>query len=410
MAKRPGRLLAALRGLARRRRTPIFLVGGAVRDSLLGRVVRDYDLAVPSPPKVLALALGAASWGKAFALSPGRVGLEVWRVAGKGLTIDIAGFEAPLSLEKDLRRRDFTVNALALDVASGAVMDPTGGLGDLSRGILRAVSKKNLLDDPLRILRAYRLAATHGFRLEPGTRALLRRLRRRLSRAAPERIHQELVHLWTSAEPLPALRAAAADGVLATAFLLPSSRNFASALRAVSRLGLPSQAGPAELLADRLALFFHRLGVSPPATATALQRRKFSNQEVRAVCRRLRFLTLAFSERDPRLVLFEFREDADSLLKLLPVAWRGRSERRRSTRLSRQYRRCRAGEPPVNGHDLQRWLGLSASPLVGELLNLARLRFFTGEWKNRQEIRRGVEAIRSIRARTVDLSGEAALG
>jgi poly(A) polymerase len=122
------------------------------------------------------------------------------RVVNREEILDLAEFRAP-NLEGDLQGRDFTINALALDLKAilGAgplrVIDPLGGLEDLSRGLIRMVAAGNLAADPLRLLRAYRFAATHGFSLTPETEAAIRRQVREFSRVAGERVHQELFTL-----------------------------------------------------------------------------------------------------------------------------------------------------------------------------------------------------------------------
>src|SRR4029079_5225484 len=142
---------------------PVYVVGGAVRDAQLRRPIGDADLAVRSGDETLARRLSASGWGSAFPLSPPGSPVPVSRVASPKGTIDVARFESGDTIERDLARRDFTVNALARAAGSPAVIDPCGGRRDLARGLVRAISEANLRDDPLRVLRAYRIAAVRGW-------------------------------------------------------------------------------------------------------------------------------------------------------------------------------------------------------------------------------------------------------
>ncbi|MBB6097916.1 poly(A) polymerase [Deinobacterium chartae] len=149
------------------------LVGGAVRDLLRGVQPKDFDWIAPDPERA-ARDLEAAGEGTAVCLDDER---GFWRVVRHGetpLQHDFVPFP-PEGLEADLRRRDFTVNALAMD-ARGEITDPAGGRADLRRRQLRMVSEANLRDDPLRALRAVRLELTLGFGLEGATEAAVRRV------------------------------------------------------------------------------------------------------------------------------------------------------------------------------------------------------------------------------------------
>jgi hypothetical protein len=167
-----------------------FLVGGAVRDELLGRPVLDVDIACPEPERA-ARAYQAEAGGAVFPLSE-RHG--AWRVAFRaGRTVDFT----PLSegIEADLRTRDFTVNAIARPLGSREYVDPHGGLADLDAGRLRVVTDEVFRDDPLRLLRAVRLEDELGFRLDRGGEELVRRDAGLVGRPAGERILAELQRL-----------------------------------------------------------------------------------------------------------------------------------------------------------------------------------------------------------------------
>jgi Poly A polymerase head domain/Probable RNA and SrmB- binding site of polymerase A len=167
-----------------------YVVGGAVRDELLGRPVVDVDIACPDPIGA-ARAYAKATGGALFQLSE-RHG--AWRVAyPDGRTVDFTPL--PQGLEADLATRDFTVNAIAVPVQGGGPIDPFDGLADLEARSVRVVSPTVFEDDPLRLLRAVRLEGELGFRLEPETEALVRASAHRVTEPAGERILAELARL-----------------------------------------------------------------------------------------------------------------------------------------------------------------------------------------------------------------------
>lgn len=200
VARRIGRLAGAEELRVLRAAIPplpvCWIVGGFVRDRLLGRASRDLDLALETdaagaaaPAARLAAALGTR------AHLVGTPPHAVWRLAGPRLTVELWP-RGELDLSGDLRRRDFTVNALAFRLPDGPLVDLAGGVDDLVQGRLRAVRRTNLLDDPVRVLRAARFAATHPeLDLEPRTAAWLRQLAPRVAHAPRERLGQELATL-----------------------------------------------------------------------------------------------------------------------------------------------------------------------------------------------------------------------
>jgi hypothetical protein len=170
-----------------------FLVGGAVRDELLGRQIVDVDVATPDP-EVAARIYAGLSKGAVFPLSEKH---GAWRVAFKdGTTVDFTPLDA--TIEDDLGTRDFTINAIAKPVAGGDYVDPLGGRADLESRTLRAVSESVFEDDPLRLLRAVRLEDELGFALDAATEELVRRHASLVGDPAGERIVGELERLSPS--------------------------------------------------------------------------------------------------------------------------------------------------------------------------------------------------------------------
>jgi poly(A) polymerase len=183
---------------------PAWVVGGAVRDAVLGREVADLDLAVAGDPGGAARAIGGELGEHAFELSSE---FGTWRVAsrGHGGQIDVTAIRGG-SIEADLARRDFTIGAVAVPLAGGEPIDPFAGLADLADRRLRAVSESSFGDDPLRLLRAARLAAELGLEIEPRTVALAQAAAARAADPAGERRLAELRLLMGGPDPLRGLR------------------------------------------------------------------------------------------------------------------------------------------------------------------------------------------------------------
>ncbi len=186
-------LLQRLQELARARGQRVWLCGGTLRDLLLGRRPPDVDLCASGEALALGRSWAAETKGRFVLLDPEHATCRlVWP---GGIQADLAGLRAG-DIEGDLRRRDFTVNALAWELGAalagrGGVLDPTGGKDDLAAGLLRPAGPEVLRADPLRVLRAFRFLATHGFSLAPGTDERLSAAAPGLFRVARERIAHE---------------------------------------------------------------------------------------------------------------------------------------------------------------------------------------------------------------------------
>ncbi|MCX5882336.1 MAG: HD domain-containing protein [Deltaproteobacteria bacterium] len=168
-----------------------YLVGGAVRDILMGRIPLDYDIVVPEDPKALAKLI-AGTGGSFFKMGKNRQ--AVLRGQFKDHTIDLVQMEGG-SIESDLRLRDFTINAMAIRLDNRSFLDPMQGQKDLTNKTIRMISEQAFLSDPLRLLRAYRFAATLNFEIEKGTESAVKTHSRLIRRPAGERIREELIRL-----------------------------------------------------------------------------------------------------------------------------------------------------------------------------------------------------------------------
>ena len=192
-----------------------WLVGGVVRDALLGRPLADVDLAVAGDPEQAARAAARALGGPRFALSERFGG---WRVLSRERTAacDISPLQGA-TIAADLAQRDFTVNALAVPLAGGPPLDPFGGAADLAAGRLRALGAAAYDSDPLRTLRLVRLAAELGMAPDAETERLTAAAAPRLTEPAGERVFGELRRLLTAPGAVAGLALAHRLGVLAGA-------------------------------------------------------------------------------------------------------------------------------------------------------------------------------------------------
>jgi hypothetical protein len=267
LPRRAGRLLARLRDAAAASGQPLWVTGGFVRDQLLGRAPKpELDLTLPSP-RALLDALGRDPGETAFALDAGR---ETFRLvlpprAGLG-HVDLTRLRAA-TIEEDLRLRDFTVNAVAHAIDAGApgpAVDPTGGVADCRRRLLRACGPRSIADDPLRALRGVRFAAGLGLSVEPGTLRLLARARPGLAQVSAERVRDELFRILAGPAPEAGIALALRLGLLAAVGLPHRAGERLARLRRLGRVAaaLPPRGALRRALAEQLELEVTRLGVA----------------------------------------------------------------------------------------------------------------------------------------------------
>ena len=193
----------------------VYLVGGAVRDLLLGRSSHDLDFVVERNAIKLARRVADSLNGDFYALDPERDTGRVIVTAedGKRTVMDFAAFRGP-DLEADLIGRDFTLNAIAIDIADNAIHDPLGGAQDLKEKRLRFCSPSAFSDDPVRILRGVRIAANFGFHILPDTRKAMKAATNLLGKVSPERLRDELFRVLDGKQPEACLRTLSLLGAL----------------------------------------------------------------------------------------------------------------------------------------------------------------------------------------------------
>ena len=190
-------------------------MGGSIRDLLCARTPEDYDLAVTQDPVRFARALAARTAGHVVEL--GKHGHTMLRVVTRDNFFDIMPVNGQ-NIEGDLYQRDFTINAMALEVSSGRLLDPAGGRRDLAAKKVRMVAGDIFRQDPVRLIRAYRMAACLGFTIDKNTEAAISCDADLIRNAAGERIREELFKILKSAQSHVQLTRMAHSGLLFSLF------------------------------------------------------------------------------------------------------------------------------------------------------------------------------------------------
>ena len=424
-----------------------YLVGGTVRDALLGRECYDLDLAIAGRAMDLARLVANEIHGAYVPLDAEHdVARVVVMASGREQHYDFAGLRGE-NIGADLRARDFTVNAMALPVENslGALIDPTGGRADLRAGLLRAVYADAFQDDPLRILRGVRLHGTLGLSLTPDTEALARSWAPMLEQVSAERIRDELAQVLGLDHAAEVLSYATRLGVLGVVLpeLGADPALVDEGIQAVSSLErhlspwiaakppadhseecpLQLLLGPystsladhwAETLSSgrkrwlmlKLAALLSAIPTSPRAAPKVAHRLRFSSREIRCLAAAIRGATWSAiweAQADPEpLTIFRYYDsvgeagiDGAALHVAICLAHEDAESTRRGTCLNRAARLIKAWfeerstliEPPIllSGHDVMEALAIGRGPEVGELLMRVREAQVQGIVKTREE-------------------------
>ncbi|MEM8638438.1 MAG: CCA tRNA nucleotidyltransferase [Cyanobacteria bacterium P01_G01_bin.54] len=380
-----------------------YFVGGSVRDALLRRDRPDFDLDIVLPSEAIPVARALADryQGGFVVLDEQR---QIARVVLPGGTIDIAQQVGP-TMETDLKRRDFRINAIAYNPHRQKLLDPLKGVEDLKAGVLRMIAKENLGNDPLRVLRAYRQAAQLAFTIKPKTRNALRKFAPQLRRISGERIRQELNLLLAAPQGLAQLQAAVDDRVLKDwlpNFKKPNLVQMEQVEQVAWLLGriwldldtaLSQAVGAKSLSLLSLAKLACCVAPQPERATEQLSRLKYSRAEIQAVQTALtvmpELLQLLQGELAPTQQYFFFQKvgPAFPIVIVLAVAIAARQGLLRETRavgvvapLVNAYldpeSQVAHPTPLVSGTKLMAALSLEPSPQIGNLLgeiHLARL-------------------------------------
>ncbi len=206
VSEEAARLLEKLSDFFQQHHIHCYLVGGFVRDALMGRTNNDIDLAVAGDALDISSQVGGYLNGRMVPLDEvNQVARVVFPKSRSRFHLDFASLRG--SIEQDLRYRDFTVNSIAMNLtesrgkwSEAELIDPLNGLRDLRQRIIRAVSEDSFRRDPVRLLRAIRLCATHDFDIETKTESLMRRDSDLITTAAGERLRDELCFMMNSSK------------------------------------------------------------------------------------------------------------------------------------------------------------------------------------------------------------------
>jgi tRNA nucleotidyltransferase (CCA-adding enzyme) len=211
---RPPDFVKTVLGRLHRRGHEAYIVGGAVRDVCMNQHVTDWDITTSAPPEAIESVFHDI---KRFSLKH-----ETVTLVEQSRHYEVTCFRGQdgrgETIEEDLSHRDFTINAMAYDMATKRIIDPYGGRKDILRGLIRAVGnpEDRFREDPLRIMRAVRMATEIGFKIEPKTLKAIRRMAKQLRGIAAERIRDELVKILLSKKPSRGLELLQESGLLGT--------------------------------------------------------------------------------------------------------------------------------------------------------------------------------------------------
>ena len=387
----------------------LWLVGGPVRDFLLGRPCDDIDFLVEDSPRRLAIQLCKQLGGRLNPPTP--FGTQRWvldeQVARElsiprdllPVHVDFAAARAETyarpaalpdvyrsTLRQDLGRRDFSINALAVQVSpqTGPVIDQHGGLADLDAGLIRVLHSLSFQDDPLRIVRAWRFSLRFGYTIETRTAELMQVARPALGRITGMRLRNELELLLQEDDPGSALLAMQDAGLLQAmhpAFRVPS--NIAELLRHV----LDTQGPPAP--PPRLARQWHVLAssIAPAALAEFCERMLFPPKMTRSLLDSSALLREADTLAEPGASTLQIVE---RLRGVPPDAawcvWRLTDDPLTRQRMADYLTRWPETRALSSGHDL-RAAGLAPGPAYRRILLQLRVAWFDGEIRNADEER-----------------------
>jgi tRNA nucleotidyltransferase (CCA-adding enzyme) len=399
----PGQLalLQMVADVAATRQLPLYLVGGFVRDVLLGIPAADLDLVVEGDAIALARALASRYGGRVTAHL--RFGTAQWFRPGPGhRTLDFIStrsetYKHPAALptvkrsglSDDLARRDFTINTLALRLDGkhwGELRDDLGGLEDLERGLVRVLHPGSFSDDPTRLFRSVRYEQRYGFRIVPETLALIPQARHLINSLSPERLRHELDLILAEEKVVAMLSRLNELGLLQTVHSAlkwnsANSRRFGNGLR--QDLEPPIKGIPASLERDFLGWHFWLMDIPSKDLESLEQRLHFRSKlsaSLSAASTLYSDLTTMAGLKPSQCVA---RLESLPLLAVYSV-YLANPEDKGSSNLRKYLETWRRLKPKTNGQALIE-RGLPPGPLYKQVLLRLREAWLDGEVKTEKE-------------------------
>ncbi len=381
----------------------VYLVGGTVRDALLNRDRGDFDIDLVLEKDAAKLARQIARRCEAgfVVLDEQR---DIARVVFEGGTVDVAKIEGD-NLEQDLRRRDFTINAIAYHLYHQVLIDPLGGKWDLEAGVIKMVSAANLKADPLRLLRAYRQGAQLQFTIDATTRQTIGELAPHLKLVAAERIQTELSYIFSTSAGSVYLQQAWEDGVLSTWFPEVTQQQVQQVQTIDEVSDTLAQQWP-QLVPEweknvggesdtmqALAKLACLVPIDPDSAESKLTELRYSRAEIRTVTKTLNVLPQLLETKGGEMSLrdqYLFFQQAVPVFPcvLLTAIAKGVTIEAIAPLIERYLHAddpVAYPQPIVTGKDLLRSLPLSPSPLIGQLLTELQIAYIEGSVTSAEE-------------------------
>jgi poly(A) polymerase/tRNA nucleotidyltransferase (CCA-adding enzyme) len=384
-----------------------FLVGGAIRDALLGSQAKDWDVATNATPEMIR---DLFSNIKSFYLKHGTVTLVI-----KGRHLEVTAFRASKGrigscLEEDLEHRDFTFNAMAYDIISNKIVDPFGGMQDIKQKVVRAVLSplERFDEDPLRMMRAIRFSLELGYSIEHETLTVVKTMSQTIDKVAIERVRDEFLRMLVCSKASVGLNLMRRTGILERVLpeLMEGYRKRQNSFHkfTIYRHILETVDSIERDPVLRLSALFHDIAKPRVREKSNGRWRFFSHAAASAELTREIMVRLKFSNewitRVASLVanhMFDYKPDlsdeairrfikrtgsgnVDDLIRLrkaddLAHGWGKGFENQIEEFKNRVYAQIQKSSAftlsdlAVNGHDIMKVMGLQPGPKVGQILN-----------------------------------------
>jgi len=443
-------ILSKLSGLAKEKRIPLFLVGGYLRDLLFGTQGRDYDFALPKDASSSIKIIEQALCLHFFKVGREEMNTVTYRIFKEELSVDIAFLQGE-TIEEDLKRRDFTINAMAFSLRDETFHSVEGSLEDMGQKLIRTVSGHSIDQDPLRMLRAIRYLCTlEGFIMDEDLIREISSKKEQIRKISGERIKTELDQILLSSRPFVGMKSLYESTLLLTLFpelggleslgqgehhhlnvlphILLMIEKISWALEWVACRGTKISLTEEDWLALYYAALFHDIGKQDTYSEDEKGRvhfyfhESYSCQRAEGIMERLRFsnhlrnrilhlvqhhmrilnlpggtkegalkrLVNQMGEETPLLVLHTLA-DKEASRGILSVQIDEVVEGH-CLRILELFKEKDIVHPPplINGHDVMA-LGYSPGPQVGQMLDFIRQKQVEGEIKNREEALRVLE-------------------